>query len=481
MNIIKRYYAKYCNSSVKIKSAIWYTICNFFQKGISVIVVPIYTRLLTTEQYGSYMIWISWLDIFEIFVTFRLSWGGYTAGLVKFENDRDRYTSTMQCLGFCITSICLGFYFCFAEFVNSLTGMSTFMTVLIFCILYVAPSITFWNARQRVEYRYKALVLTTLISSILIPLIGIFLISYFSQKELALISGRLIVQIILGLFLMYVNCSKNFAFFDKTYWHRGLYFNTSLIPYYLSLVVLQSSNRIIIERLVSKSAAGIFSVAFSAAMVMLLVNNALNSTIQPWLFDSIKKQKLDNIAQVATGSLAFVAVLNLLLTAFAPEAVKLLAPPAYYEAIYVMPPIAASVVIMFCYQYFVNVEFYFEKGSFIAIASIIAAIVNVLLNILLIPKYGYQIAGYVTLICYLLFGVAHYLFMKYILRHNRLNVDIVKISHIVAVFAVYGIISTTLALSYDNFILRYSVILIIIVSLFLGKNRMINLYKSLKK
>ena len=44
---------KYKNLSVRARAALWFTICSFLQKGISFITVPIFTRLLTTEEYGA--------------------------------------------------------------------------------------------------------------------------------------------------------------------------------------------------------------------------------------------------------------------------------------------------------------------------------------------------------------------------------------------------------------------------------------------
>ena len=98
---------KYTSLSLQAKAAIWYTVCNLLQKGISLIAVPLYTRILTPEQYGVYTVFLSWLEIFEIIATFRLSWGGYIVGLTKYADDRNRYTSSIQSLGFTITSIAL--------------------------------------------------------------------------------------------------------------------------------------------------------------------------------------------------------------------------------------------------------------------------------------------------------------------------------------------------------------------------------------
>ena len=43
--------SKYRSLSVQAKAALWFTICSFLQKGISFITVPIFTRLMSTEEY----------------------------------------------------------------------------------------------------------------------------------------------------------------------------------------------------------------------------------------------------------------------------------------------------------------------------------------------------------------------------------------------------------------------------------------------
>ena len=90
---------KYRSMAVQAKASIWYTICNFFQKGISFIAVPIYVRLLTTDEYGDWSVFQSWRDILIIFASLNLFSGVYTKTLVDNKDDRDRYTSSMQGLG----------------------------------------------------------------------------------------------------------------------------------------------------------------------------------------------------------------------------------------------------------------------------------------------------------------------------------------------------------------------------------------------
>ena len=87
--------------SIASKAALWFTICGFVQKGISFITVPIFTRLLTTEQYGVVSIFYSWESIFIIFCTLNLFSGVFNNGMIKYENDRDGF---LHCV--CYYCIC---------------------------------------------------------------------------------------------------------------------------------------------------------------------------------------------------------------------------------------------------------------------------------------------------------------------------------------------------------------------------------------
>ena len=79
---------KYQSVPVQVRASFWFLVCSFLQRGISVITTPIFTRLLTTGNYGQYGVFNSWLDIVSIFVTLRLYYGVFVRGLVKFEMTR---------------------------------------------------------------------------------------------------------------------------------------------------------------------------------------------------------------------------------------------------------------------------------------------------------------------------------------------------------------------------------------------------------
>ena len=101
MNVI----SKYKSFSLPVKVAFWYTFCNVLQRGISIITGPIFTRIFTTEQYGTYSLYLSWLNIISVFTSLNLYYGVFNKAMVKFEEDKDRYIASMQGLTITLTAI----------------------------------------------------------------------------------------------------------------------------------------------------------------------------------------------------------------------------------------------------------------------------------------------------------------------------------------------------------------------------------------
>ena len=95
MTKIKQFIKKYEKMPVVARASLWFVICGFMTRGVSLLTTPIFTRLLTTEQYGVYSVFNSWLEIVTIFASLKLGYGVYIQGLVKFNDDQDRFSSSL--------------------------------------------------------------------------------------------------------------------------------------------------------------------------------------------------------------------------------------------------------------------------------------------------------------------------------------------------------------------------------------------------
>ncbi len=477
---MKKLLERYKGLSIQTKATLWFTISNTIQKGFLFLTVPIYTHLLTTEEYGKYSIFLSWLEIIEILATFRIGWGGYVVGLSKFEDDRDRYTSSMQCLSVVITTAALLLYIALHGPINTLTKLDTPFVLSIFGIVYALPAIQFWMVRKRVELKYISVFIFSALSSAAVIGFGTLSAIFFPQKDLAVVVSRLAVQGLIGIALIWINCHRNFTFFEKTYWKRALTFNVPLIPYYLSMVVLHSSDRIIIGNLEGESCAAIYGAAYAIASCMQIFNQSFTNTIQPWMYKCMRENDTKKVSRIISISMLIVAILNIMLISLAPE-ILLITPSKYREAVWIIPPLAASAVVMYFYQQFVNVEFYFEESRLIAIASIGAAMLNVFLNYMFIPKFGYFAAGYTTLASYSVFAVCHYIFMIIVCKKKQYKEKLIDMKQMLLILVSFFVFAVALMIGYKFFVIRYVGLLVTCILLFCFRNKIKEIFELKKK
>ena len=89
--MIRKLKSAYQSLSQPVKASLWFLICGFLQKGISMLTTPIFTRIMTEAEFGRFHVYNSWLGILQIIVTLNLAAGVYTRGLVKNEEDQEYF------------------------------------------------------------------------------------------------------------------------------------------------------------------------------------------------------------------------------------------------------------------------------------------------------------------------------------------------------------------------------------------------------
>lgn len=460
---------RYASLTIQVRAAIWFLVCSFFQKGISAITTPIFTRLLSAEEYGQYNVFLSWEGILSVIVTFSLTSGVYMQGLVKYEEEREQFSSSLQGLTLTLVLLWFGIYWIFKDIINSLLSLSTTLVVLMFIIMWETAIFGFWSSYQRVDYKYKKLVLLTLILSVGQTALSLLFVWFSKDKVLGRVAGQTVVYVLLfsGLFLFQMCRGKQF--FNWKFWKHALLFNLPLIPHYLSNTVLNSADRIMISRMVGDNEAGIYSLAYSISLLMTIFNTALQQTLEPWRYKKQKSGQQEDMAKVAYSTLVLIAVLNLILIALAPEIVAIFAPAEYYDAIWIIPLVSMSTYFMYMFGWFANFEFYYEKTKYIMIATATGAILNILLNYICIESFGYLAAGYTTLVCYIIYALMHYCFMRLICKKYLDNKKIYDEKILIGISLLFMLCGFVLQFTYMNQIIRYGILLGMMVVLILKR------------
>jgi O-antigen/teichoic acid export membrane protein len=325
-------------------------------------------------------------------------------------------------------------------------------------------SYNLWASKKRFLYAYRILTVVSILIGAGRPLIGVIFIKLGSSNlGYMLIYGYALVNICVGTVIYIVNQKKHTKFIAFGYWKYIFKFCVPLIPHFLSIQVLTRFDRIMINKMCSPSDVAIYSLAYSLSMLMQIVSDAVLSALTPWTYQCIKEQNKEKIGNVINVTLFLIAGANLILILFAPEAVKIFAPLEYYQAIYVIPAVSASVYFIYLFNVFANIEYYYSETRFVAFASIAAALLNVVLNFIFIRKYGFIAAGYTTLASYILYAFMHYICMSKVCSIHAEGYSFYDTRFILLVsvaFVALAILALTL---YKYAIIRYLIIFTIVI------------------
>lgn len=466
----------YIAMSIEKKAFLWFAICNFVQKSIAFITVPIFTRIMPASEYGIYAVYQSWYLIISIFTTFNLSSGVYNKGLIKF--NRDNFTLSMVILSNLITTVWLFIYLCSRAFWENISGLSSILIFSMFIDSFFGILIQFWTARQRFEYKYKSMVIVTIMTAVVSTIISLLAVIISQNKANVRVLSMVLVNAIIGIviYCLFVIRGRTVGFIG--YCKYAIKFNLPLIPHYLSLIVLQQSDRIFIAKMAGEDKAAIYSIAYSVSTIMVFAINALTSAFTPYVYNNLKNNQSKKISDVTNKLLLVVAGMNLCVILFGPEIISFFAPKQYSEAIWAIPPVATSVFFMFFYNVFTIVEFYYEKTSYVMMASVLGAILNIILNYIFISKFGYIAAAYTTLICYILFAILHYYYANRVLKNN--NHKFGFNTRYVCIVSLFSLSELIIMLPlYNNIFLRYLVIIILFLIMVLNRKKLIILTHEL--
>ena len=464
--------------SVKVSTS--YAMCSIIQRCISFFTMPFFARILTKEQYGQVTIYNSWSGILSIVITLNLAYGSFSTAMVKFDKDRESYISSIEGICLVLASLFFVIYLPFRKLWNSLFELPTYIMCIMVVEILCLTAFQLWSGKQRFEFKYKLVIAITLLMTVLSVILQFFLVVSYEEKGFSRIIGAAIATIIIGLFFYIWNAVKGKKLFNKKYWKYALEFNVPLLAYYLSQIVFNQSDRIMISHIVGTDKAAEYGVAYTLAFILTFVLNAINNSYVPWYYGKIKEGKTQENKSVSLGIAGIMSILILGVIWFAPEIISLMSGEQYLSAVNVVPPVAISLLLLFYSQLFINVEFYYEEKKKLVWASIGSALINIILNFIFIKIFGFIAAAYTTLISYSVFAFANCIAMKKVLKDKNVEDNAYDYKLLVCLFLGFVIVAYIGVAIYNYLIPRIIVCVIVVLILFIKRNMIIKLLMRIK-
>lgn len=457
------------DANIIAKAGIWYTVCNFLFRGMAFITTPIFTRLLTRTELGTFSNFSSWISILTVLTSFDLAQSVIRSKL-EHEDDMDCYIWSILSFSTIWTVIVYAVVCCFPAFFTDLFQMDKQYIHLMFLYFLVAPAYSMLITKHRAFYKYKMFAALTGLMAVSGTLLSLVLVILLDNKLAGRTLGYYLPHIVISA-VIYVVLMARGKRIKTEYWKYACRICIPLVPHTLSLYLLSSSDKIIITNICGAEYTAIYSVAYSAYHIVTILFDSMNKAWAPWLLENLHIKKYEEIKKTSKIYIGLFVMLITGILLVVPEIILILGGRQYKGAVYCLPPLITSCVFQFIYTMYVNIEFFEKKTFGVSIATMIATGVNVILNFIFIPmnrEYGYVIAAYTTLVGYVVLFFLHYHIVK------RMKMEFVyDTKFIVCILGGVLIFSFIMNCFYSLTIVRYMIVLIygILVLLCAYKNR----------
>ena len=443
------------------KASTYYLIGNLFNKGISFLTVPVFSRLLDISDYGIVTTFNSWVAILSMIFGFAI-YMGIRAAFIDFEDKIDNVvsvTSTFTVLSgiiisFFIVSACI------------LININLSVTLIVLCCIQGISSALIQNYSMylMMKYRYKVRTALMILPNLLSALISIVVVAWIVKDKLYL--GRIVpttaVYVIFALWILFLIFRRSKMFFNREYLLYALKISAPLVLHGIALNILSQSDLTMITWLADSSQAGLYSLIYNFSMIATVITTSLDGVWIPWFTEKLKLRQTDEINERVTDYINLMAIALIGVILISPEVVKILASRQYWDGISIIPPIVIANYLVFAYTLYVNIEHFYKRTIYITINTLIAASSNIILNYIFIPKFGYVAAAYTTVASYLLAFILHTNYAKR-LEHNLYPI-IKFVPSIIQIF----IVTIVFYVFIDRWLVRWglAIIYLIIVALY---------------
>lgn len=409
------------SSSIAVKAGSWYVISSIIVKAISVISTPIFSRLLTTSEYGEVATFTSWSALLLPLCTLNLT---YSIGRAKLDypDDLDKYIGSMQLFSLVYTGILFIIGILAREPLSIVMGVPNIQYILLLIYLLFTPTIEFVQNGFRYRYKYKPNVIIALYTALGTVLLSLVLILLFNRDNSTLrVIGLVVPNMFLSIVFLEKSIKNKNLSFCMNYWKYGLKISVPLVLHTVCINILAQSDRIFISKYCGKSSVGIYSLVYSYGLMICVVTNAIADGWLPWFHDNYFQGNYSEIKKNVKSIVILGCYIGLACVALAPEAIMILGGEKYIEGIECVPPIVLGVVCQYIYTHYVNIEMHLKKTGYVSLGTILAAAINIILNYIFVPKYGYVSAAYTTLASYIVLIMVHFCITRFILKIKLYN------------------------------------------------------------
>lgn len=452
---------KTVGTGLLVKSSLWYTIANFVTRAIVFLINPVFARILSHAEYGDFTVFASWQAILIIVCGLEVY---NTINRARFDfkttDEFNAYISSSLVVSTLITAVFFAAYMIFPGFFYRIFLLPQRYMIVMFIYLFTFPAFSMFQAKQRIEYKYKLnatiAFLIALVSSVMSVALAVILTD---DRLLGRVIGQYMPYAVAGVVFYIVFLRKSVKINVRAV-RYAVRIGLPLVFGFLGSQILLTSDGLILKHMCTDAEVSYVSVTHTCANIVILLVQTLNNAWAPWFYDKLNIKEYGSIKKVFNIYMIVILVITFGVVFLGPEVVLILGGSKYKVAEEILPVIVTCGVFTALTSQFTNLETFYKKPEYAAILTAIAAILNIGLDIVGVRIWGYQAVCYVTVLCQIILVIMHYA-VSYKLGVAK---TLAFKNMLAIILAALCVIPLSFVL-YKNNIVRYSIIGVLIVAM----------------
>jgi len=442
-----------------LKAASWYTIGNILINGVGFFVLPIFTRLMSTHEYGIYSVYSSYLNILSAVIMFGLS---STIAIAKYakEVEFETYFSSILLIPLALTGVCVVIINGYIWMLGDVLSMDARLWNCLLISAMCAAACGIIGARLVLEGRYTLYMAYSgihTIGNVALSLLLCYTVYRTENIHLARVYGSTTAAVISAVFL--VLATKTRIRINKNCVKYSLVWGIPLLFHTLATVVLMQSDRILIRYMDTYSSAGIYAVATTIVAIPMVLQQSFNQAWTPWFYGKLEAKDYKQIRWLNDRYIVLYGVIIAGFMILGPDVIRLFTEKSYWSCIFSLLPLAISVFAELIYSIPVSVESYNKKTTYIMTATLITVVINIVLDVFFIKTFGYHGAAYATALSKLILFLIHVHFSRKLDKNAMFSGKVVVLC--ILVLAMLNIvIITTMDLVFIRYIILATVMIL---------------------
>lgn len=385
----------------------------------SIVLLPVYTRYLTTEHYGILEIIDSVRSLLVIILL-----AGFIPAMAKFYKEAETPQQEKEVAGttfwfvLCFSVLWAFILFAYNDlFAEKLFGNVEFVVFINLTIFLLLTQVLFTTGENFLNVRKRSMffVLASLVKLGLNIIANLYFIVVLGLGVRGMLYGELLSMGIVGAFIIGYLIKESRLSFRFDILKKMFAFGLPFIPNLMSAALMHRADRYLLQRFCSLSDVGIYGIGYRFPFMLNFL--LLQSFTRIWnasvMYDVAKHEDAPKTyAKIMTYFVTIYAVGQYMLVVMAPTIMKVLAAPEYFEAWKTFQIVGLGMVFYCLHNFFTIGAFIKDKTWYLPIAYMASAVINIALNWYLLPRYGYIAAAWNTAITYGIFSLLGYIVFR---------------------------------------------------------------------